>query len=191
MSTVPADPIAGRRHRLTVEDFHHMGEAGVLAPEARVELIEGEIIDMTPIGSAHASRVSRLADLFTSALHGVAIVAVQNPVRLGARSEPQPDLAVLRYREDFYAAAHPAPADIILLVEVADTTARFDREVKVPLYARHGISEVWLLDLEGGVMEVCRAPQGGVYGEITTHRNGTVSPRELPQVVVDVGILLG
>lgn len=191
MSTVPADPLAGRRHWLTVEDFHRMGEAGLFAPEARMELIEGEIIDMTPIGSAHASRVMRLADLLTTHLHGKAVVAVRSPVRLGDRSEPQPDLAVLRYREDFYASAHPGPADILLLIEVADTTVGFDREVKIPLYARHGIAEVWLLDLEDGAMEVYRKPHAGVYREVSSHRSGTLSPQSLAQVVVDLGPLLG
>jgi Uma2 family endonuclease len=156
MSIAPADPIAGRRHRLTVEDFHRMGRAGLFVPEARMELIEGEIIDRAPIGSAHASRGRRLADLLTTQLHGKAVIAVQDPVRLDDRSEPQPDVAVLRYCEDFYAAAHSCPGDILLIIEVADTTARFDREVKIPLYARHCIPEVWLLDLETGTMEVYR-----------------------------------
>jgi Uma2 family endonuclease len=191
MNIASADPVAGRRHRLSVEDFHHMGEAGLFAPEARVELIEGEIIDMTPIGSAHASRVMRLADLLTTQLHAKAVVAVQSPVRLDDRSEPQPDLALLRYREDFYAAAHPGPADILLLIEVADTTARFDREVKIPLYARHGIPEVWLLDLEADAMRVYREPQSGAYREVSTQCNAALSPGAFPELAVDLETLIG
>lgn len=168
-----------------------MGEAGLFAPEARVELIEGQIVDMTLVGSAHASRVMRLADLLTTQLHAKAVVAVQSPVRLDDRSEPQPDLAVLRYREDFYAAAHPGPADILLLVEVADTTTHFDREVKIPLYARHGIPEVWLLDLETGAMEVYREPQAGAYREVGTQRSGALSPRAFPGLAVDLDRLIG
>ena len=190
MSSIHADPIAGRRHALSVEDFHRMGDAGLFTPEARVELIEGEIIDMTPIGSAHASRVKRLARILMSALEDEAIVAVQDPVRLGSRSEPQPDLAVLRYRSDFYASAHPEAADVLLLIEVADTTARFDREVKIPLYARHDVSEVWLVDLEVGSLEVYREPRAGAYQSVVPYREGTVSPGAFPQVAVDVGVLL-
>lgn len=190
MSSIHADPIAGRRHALSVDDFHRMGDAGLFTPEARVELIEGEIIDMTPIGSAHASRVKRLLDVLTSALHGRAIVAVQDPVRLGSRSEPQPDLAVLRYRSDFYASAHPEAADILLLIEVADTTARFDREVKIPLYARHGVSEVWLVDLEAGRFEMYREPRTGAYQSVVPCPDGAVSPGAFPEVAVDVGTLL-
>ena len=191
MSTALGDLFAARRHRLTVEDFHRMGDAGLFAPDARMELIEGEIIDMTPIGSAHASRVRRLADLLTTQLHGKAVVAVQDPVHLGDRSEPQPDLAVLRYRADFYASAHPDPGDVLLLIEVADTSVRFDREVKIPLYARHNIPEVWLLDLEAGAMEVYRHPQAGAYRDLSTLRSGTLSPHAFPALAVDLDTLIG
>lgn len=136
-----------RRHRLTVEDYHRMGEVGILSEDARVELIEGELIDMAPIGSQHAGTVSALTDVFTSALHGRAIVAVQSPVTLDDQSEPQSDLAILKFRGDYYRAAHPGSADVLLLIEVADTSAAYDRGIKVELYARYGIPEVWLVDL--------------------------------------------
>jgi len=191
MSSIHADPIAGRRHSLSVEDFHRMGAAGLFAPDARVELIEGEIIDMTPIGSRHAATVAALSELLTLGLHGQAVIWVQNPVNLGIRSEPQPDLAVLRFREDRYRHAHPEADDTHLLIEVADTTARFDREVKIPLYARHNIPEVWLVDLESGIFEVYREARAGAYRSLVQHSDGEVSPAAFPHVRVDVHTLLG
>ena len=186
----PADPLAGRRHVVTVDDYYRMAEVGLLGPEDRVELIEGEIIDMTPIGSAHAGCVDRLNNVLSPSLHGRAIVRVQGPVRLGRRSEPQPDLAVLCYRDDFYATAHPGPADVLLIIEVADTTARYDRDVKVPLYARQGIGEVWLVDLEAGRVEVYREPEQGAYRRVERLREGMLAPAAYPDVQVDIGALL-
>ncbi len=174
------------RHRWTVADYHKMGETGVLARDARVELVEGEIIEMAPIGSGHAGRVKRLNDLLSSRLHGKAIVSVQDPVVLGDRSELQPDIAVLRWRADYYASAHPQPADVLLVIEVADTTVRYDREVKIPLYARHGIPEAWLLDLPGRRLEVYRSPHSGGYARVDCHRQGQVSAGLLSEAVVDL-----
>jgi len=186
----PVDPLAGRRHVVTVDDYYRMAEVGLLGPEDRVELIEGEIIDMTPIGTAYAGRVDRLNDFLSRSLHGRAIVRVQGPVRLGRRSEPQPDLAVLHYRDDFYASAHPGPADLLLIIEVADTTARYDRDVKVPLYARQGIGEVWLVDLETGGVEVYREPEQGAYRRVERLKEGMLAPAAFPDVHLDVGALL-
>jgi Uma2 family endonuclease len=135
------------KHRLTRDEYYRMAETGILAPDARVELVEGEIIDMAPIGSPHAARVSRLAKIFTLALAERAIVNVQNPLVLNEYSEPEPDITVLRYREDFYAGGHPRPEDVLLVIEVADTSLQYDRDVKLPLYAAHGIPEYWLVDL--------------------------------------------
>lgn len=153
-----------RRHRLTVEEYHRMGEAGILAPDARVELIEGEIIDMAPIGSRHAGIVEQLSYLFEQALRGRAMIRAQNPVSLGARSEPQPDVALVRPRSDFYKSAHPRPSDILLLVEVADASLDHDRDVKTPLYAAHGIPEAWLIDLESSLLTRYREPSPAGYG---------------------------
>jgi Uma2 family endonuclease len=135
------------RRRFTVEQYHRMAEAGIFADGDRVELIEGEIIEMIPIGSRHAAWVDRLNDLLTSAIERRAIVRVQSPIWLGSHSEPQPDLAVLRRRADFYLDAHPQPGDVHLVIEVADTSADFDRTVKIPLYGRMGIPEAWLVDI--------------------------------------------
>jgi Uma2 family endonuclease len=181
-----------RRHRLTVDAYYRMAEAGVLAPDARVELIDGEIVDMAPIGTRHGSAVMRLNHLMMEAARGSAIVAVQSSLRLDDRSEPEPDLMLLVPRDDFYEAAHPVAADVLLLVEVSDSSARYDREIKLPLYARHGIREVWIVDLDNRLMRVCRNPVGEVYTqttEITTP--GSLSPLLLPGVSIDASRLLG
>jgi Uma2 family endonuclease len=127
-----------QRRLFTVEEYHRMAEAGILSEDDRVELIEGELVTMSPIGSRHAACVARLTALLFP-VGGRGILWVQNPIRLGARSEPQPDVALLRYRPDFYASAHPGPEDVLLVVEVAETSADADRSLKIPLYARYGI----------------------------------------------------
>ncbi len=157
-----------QRHRITVHEYHRMAEVGLLAPDARVELIEGEIIDMVPIGSRHAAAVKRIAQTLTLSLADRATVSVQDPIRLSQYSEPQPDIALLRPRADFYAAVHPGPADVLLLVEVADSTLRFDRDIKLPLYACHGIPEVWLVDIENAQFTIHRDPQTHGYAQTQT-----------------------
>lgn len=156
---------ARRYRRFTVDEFLRMGEAGVFREDDRLELIEGAILEVTPTGSAHAACVNRLNHAL-SRLAGRAIVAVQNPVRLSEDSLPQPDLALLRWRDDFYAMRHPGPEDVLLLVEVADTTLAYDRDVKVPLYARASIPEVWLVDLGGSAVWVYRQPGPGGYASV-------------------------
>jgi Uma2 family endonuclease len=175
-----------------VEEYHRMAETGVLAPDARVELIEGEVLDMAPIGTRHAGVVKRLNALLSTALAGRAIVSVQDPIRLGHRSEPQPDLALLKPRDDFYARSLPTPADTLLVIEVADTTGAYDRQVKLPLYARHGVPELWIVDLEMSVLRVCRKPNGDNYGDIATSAEpGMTAIAELPGIAIDLtGILL-
>jgi len=158
------------RREFSVADFHLMGEAGLFAPGERVELIEGEVVKMSPIGSRHAACVNRLNAFFNRAASGWAVVAVQNPVLIDDSSELEPDVALLRPREDFYAARHPKPADVLLLVEVADTSVEYDRGRKVPLYARAGIAEVWLVDLNADVVEIYARPEGETYRE--TRRAG-------------------
>ncbi len=180
-----------QRHRLTVEQYHRMAETGVLARDARVELIEGVIVDMAPIGSRHAATVNRLTRALTAAVGTRAIVSIQNPIRLGERSEPQPDLALLRPREDFYAEAIPTAADTLLVIEVSQATAAFDRQVKVPLYAQHGVPEVWIVDLDFSLVRFYRAPQGDRYTDITaTETPGPTPVPMLPGVTVDLSGLL-
>jgi Uma2 family endonuclease len=134
-------------HRFTVDDYHAMARAGVLRDDDRVELIEGEIVDMTPIGSRHAAVVDLLTRWLVMGCGTRAIVRVQGPVRLGAHSEPQPDLLVLEPRDDFYQRKPPTGDDVLLLIEVADSSLQYDQAVKLPLYARAGVREVWLVDL--------------------------------------------
>ena len=165
MATLPAEPVAVSRHRLTVADFRRMGEVGILGPDDRVELIAGEIIDMSPIGSLHAALVDRVAGVFHQRCGSEAIVRVQNPLALDDTSQPQPDIAVLRPRADFYAAAHPGPADVLLVIEVADTTLAFDLDVKVPLYAAAGVPEAWVIEAASRRTHVFRRPVNGRYAE--------------------------
>lgn len=172
----------------TVDDYHRMAETGILNEDDRVELIEGEIVEMNPIGSRHAGCVIRLTHLLTRAVGERAIVSVQNPVQLGDRSEPQPDLLLLRPRPDFYAEAHPGPADVLLLIEVADASTANDRNVKLPLYARAGIPEVWLIDLENEVVEVYRGPAADGFTEVARIPRGqgrTLTVEGLPGLALE------
>lgn len=185
MSTTMHEPL--RRHRLSVDDYNRMVEAGILHEDSRVELIEGEIIDMTPIGSRHAAAVKRLARLCDRAVGEQAIVSVQDPVQLGRHCEPQPDIALLRPREDFYASAHPGPRDILLIIEVADVSLRYDREIKIPLYGRYGVVETWLVDLENNRLTQFREPQVSGYGsEVQPESLARVVPSALAQTELDL-----
>ncbi len=156
MATVPS--AAPSRHRISVDAFHQMGEAGILGPKDRVELIDGEIIDMSPIGVLHAAIVDALARHFGRRAGESVFVRCQNPLRLDDISEPEPDIAILRPRADFYTTAHPGPADVVLVIEVADTSLAYDLGTKVPLYARHGIPEVWVIDAATRRTRVFRQP---------------------------------
>ena len=185
MTTIAQDFF--HRHRLTVDDFHRMGEAGIFHEDSRVELIAGEIIDRAPIGSQHGGAVKRLLRLFDRAVGDAAIVSAQDPVILGPYSEPQPDIALLRPRDDFYASSHPRPEDVFLIVEVADTSLRYDREIKAPLYARHGIPEVWLVDLENKRLTTFRMPAGQDYQDVQViERLHAVTPHLLPAIQLDL-----
>lgn len=167
-----------------------MGEAGIFGVGARVELMHGEIIDMAPIGSQHAGTVTRLGQLLFSAVRGNAIVYIQNPIVLDMYSEPEPDLALLKPREDFYAASHPGPEDVLLIVEVSDSSVRYDREVKIPLYGRTGIPESWILDLGSKQVEVYRQPGEQGYQELLTPPAGErVCPAMLPAVSLPIDVL--
>jgi len=163
MPTMPGELMT--RHRLTVDDYHHMAESGILGLDDRVELIAGEVLDMSPIGSLHAALVRALARWLAEAAGPTAIVAVQDPIRLDDSSEPQPDIALVKLRPDFYAAAHPGPADTLLIVEVAESSLAYDLGIKVPLYACHGIPEVWVIDATTRTTHRFRGPQPEGYSE--------------------------
>ena len=158
MATIPCAPPS--RHLISVDAFHRMGETGILGPRDRVELIDGEIIDMSPIGVLHAAIVARLASHFSQRLGPIGVVWCQNPLRLDDISEPEPDIAILRPRADFYMTAHPGAADVLLVIEVADTSLAYHLGTKVPLYARHGIPEVWVIDAATRHTRVFRRPVG-------------------------------
>ncbi len=169
-----------------------MGEAGILREDDCVELIDGEIVQMTPIGASHAGCVNRLTRIFVAAAGERAVVTVQNPISVPPDSEPQPDLALLRPRPDLYASAHPEPTDVWLVVEVADTSLVFDRAVKIPLYARAGIPEIWLVDLAGQCVEVHRRPAGGSYGHMQRLQRGQrLACEAFPDVAASVDDVLG
>jgi Uma2 family endonuclease len=156
------------RHRFTVEEYHRMGHVGLLHPDARVELIEGEIIDMSPVGRVHRAIVNRIDAGLKQALPERAIVQVQASVVLSDISEPEPDIALLRWRDDFYLGQDPGPDDILVLVEVGESSARYDRVVKAPLYARSGVPEVWLVDLPTWTIRVLTQPGPRGYADEAT-----------------------
>lgn len=176
----------------TVDEYYRMAEAGILHEDDRVELIRGAIVEMSPIGSRHAARVDRLSTEFHTRLISRAIVRVQGPVRLSPNSEPEPDILLLRPRSDFYAAAHPGPADVLLLVEVADTSLEYDRGEKLALYAEAGIPEVWIVDLAHEVVEVFRQPDAGSYRRQDVFgRGASLAPEAFPDAVISVDAILG
>ena len=178
------------RRKLDVDAYHRMAEVGIFGADERVELIDGEIYQMVPLGSEHAAAVVRLNRLFDPVhLHGRATVAVQSPLRLDAANEPVPDVMLLRPRADDYRAALPGPADVLLVVEVAKSSLDYDRTVKAPLYARAGVAELWIVDLRSRAVEVATAPgaAGFTVQECVTH--GAVSPRALPDVAIDLATL--
>ncbi len=186
MSVQPA------RYRFTVHEYERMGATGVFAADDRLELIDGEVVTMAPIGSAHAGCVGRLTRLFSQVVGNRALVWVQNPVRLDERSEAQPDLALLRPRTDFYSAGHPGPDDVLLIVEVADTTVEYDLDVKAPLYARAGIPTTWVVDLAERCVHVLSdpAPSGYTAAERATGE-ATLSVGGLGGITVTAADMLG
>lgn len=182
-----------RRHRLTVQDYYRMVEVGLLAPDARVELIDGEIIDMPPSGTPHAGILSRLNRLLLAAAGNRVAVRMQLPLRLDDFSEPEPDFAILQWREDDYTGAHPTPPDTLLVIEVSQSSLVYDRNRKLPLYARHEIPEVWIVDLVKLRLHRFDAPQGGRYtNSSTTPQPGILGLKAMPDLEVDLtGLFAG
>jgi Uma2 family endonuclease len=179
------------RHRFDVYDYHRMAEAGILTRDDRVELIEGEIVDMAPIGSQHAAVTDVLNELVVRALAADRVqVRVQGPLRLDRRNEPQPDLMLLRPRTDHYRSGHPTAADVLLLVEVADSSLAFDRGPKLALYARRGVPEVWVVDLVDRAVEVYTRPGPEGYADLRRVSDGTVTPALVPGLDINVAALL-
>lgn len=178
--------------RFTVDEYHRMVAAGILGEDDRVELLDGRILEMTPIGPAHAGCVKRLNRALARALGDAVTISVQDPVVLGEYAEPQADIAVLRPRTDGYGHRHPQPADVLLLVEVADTSLDRDRREKIPAYARAGIAETWLVDLAGQQVEVYRDPSPDGYRDVRrVTRDGTLTAAQVPGVRIAAGEVLG
>lgn len=147
---------------LSVEDYHLMAKVGIL-PERGIELVNGEILETSPIGSKHAALVDKIKDLIVAQLQRSVIVRAQNPIEISNNSEPEPDIVVVKYKEDYYAEKHPQPEDVFLLIEVADSSLGYDQEIKLPLYAKAGIPEYWIINLEANRIEAYRKPGKEVY----------------------------
>jgi len=179
------------RRALTVAEYHRMGEVGILHEDDRVELIEGELVAMTPIGSNHSGTINTLNRALVMAVGSRGVVAVQNPVQLDDLSEPQPDFSILRPRPDDYRRATPRPDEVVLIIEVADSSLAYDRAIKRALYARHGIPEPWIVNLQANNVEVCLKPAGEAYTDISTiERDGTLEPQLLPGAAIPAAVLL-
>lgn len=174
-----------------VGEYYRMAEAGILTEDDRVELIEGEIVEMSPVGSRHAGCVKRLNALLSQRVAPVAVVSVQDPIRLDDYSEPEPDIALLRLREDFYSREHPTPSDVLLVIEVAETSDYYDREVKVPLYAKAGIAEVWLVALPTNTVRQFAQPVNGLYQFQQDFEQGqTIKSMMLPELSLPIDEIL-
>lgn len=191
--SAPATLPAPTLYRFSVSDYHRMGEAGVLGPDLNVELLNGHIYEMSPIGSRHAACVDRLTRLFMHAVDDRAIVRVQNPIVLPPDSEPEPDVALLKPRDDDYASRHPRPDEVLLVVEVADSSLPFDQDVKVPLYAQAGIPEVWVVALDEDRVHAYQMPTSDSYRECATYDRGeeVALPSVLDAPAIAVGAVLG
>jgi len=183
---------AVKHYPITVKLYHFMAEEGFFTPDERVELIGGEIVEKSPVGSTHASCVNFLNEFLTSLFRGQYQVSIQNPVILDDESEPQPDIALLRYKKDFYKDSLPAASDAALLIEVADKTVDFDRSRKLPRYGAAGVPETWLVDLPGEKVEVHFAPKKTTYGMVKIYQRGEdVISETMPNLKISVDELLG
>jgi Uma2 family endonuclease len=190
MDAVPDSWVPYRRFRSA--DYYRMWEIGLFAPDARIELIEGEIIDMAPIGSPHCGTVDWLNEVLVAALRKHVIVRPQSVIELSDFSHPQPDIALLQRRKDFYRSAHPGPPETFLIIEVSASSLRLDEMVKVPLFAHFEIPEMWIVDLVHERLNVYRSPRDGEYTEVSSiEKPGVTALSALPGVTVDLSDLFG
>ncbi len=173
------------KHLTNLDEWRRLVEANIFSPGSRLELINGEILEMAPIGFNHAGHINRLVKLLTRLIPDDVIPSVQNPLQLGDLSEPEPDFMLLKPNNDFYSSRHPNAGDVLLLIEVADSSLTFDQNQKLRLYALHGIPEYWLLNLNDSCLEVYRKPNGEVYAEKTTLRIGdTIALSQLDEISI-------
>jgi Uma2 family endonuclease len=189
--TFDSFPVMAPHHKLTVEQYHLMAKSGILSPDERVELIEGELIAIAPIGCVHAALISWLIEALAHRTQGRAIAWVQNPIWLDRYSEPQPDFALLRYRPDRYKHSLPSAAEVLFLAEIADSSVFYDRKIKGPLYARHGIAEFWLIDIPARLIQVHLEPEQvtSCYRIVQTVSEGLLAPRCFPDAEIEVQAL--
>ncbi|CAN1210460.1 Putative restriction endonuclease domain-containing protein [Tumidithrix helvetica PCC 7403] len=180
-------------HKFDVEQYQLMGKAGIFHPEARLELIEGEIVIMTPIGLRHAVTINRLARFFNNAVQSEGVISIQNPIRLPDYSEPQPDITILLPRDDFYAGKFPQAEDTLLLIEVADSSLKYDRTTKLSLYAEYSIPEYWIANLESDILEIYRQPQNKSYLQQTLIDSSVISfsPIAFPKITMTLKDIYG
>ncbi|MDE2785339.1 MAG: Uma2 family endonuclease [Chloroflexota bacterium] len=195
MTTPVASPPAAAvptRRRFTVAEYYAMADIGILSENDRVELLDGDVIVMPPIGDWHAASVKLFNNTILPSLQGRAIVAVQDPVRLGDDSQPQPDIMLLQWRDDFYRNGHPAPGDVLLLIEVADSSVEFDRTVKLTAYARAEIPELWIVARAERRIEAYTEPAGNEYATVRYFGPGeTVAPQAFPDITMAVDRIIG
>lgn len=177
--------------RLTVQEYHRMAEAGIFHPTERIELLNGQIIKMAAKGTAHTAAISRTSELLRERLQNRILIRLQDPVQLDDYSEPEPDLAIVLPDPAFYEDHHPTPSEIFLIIEVADSSLRYDRELKAPTYGRSNILEYWVLDVNDRRLYVYRSPSTAGYQiEQTLSEEDTISPVAFPDCAIKVRELL-
>ncbi len=180
-----------KKHLTNLDEWKRLGEANIFPPGSRLELINGEIIEMAPIGSHHASHLKRLISIFSRFTQGTAIIAAQDPVQLGDLSEPEPDFMLLKPSSDFYYENHPTASDVLLLIEIADKSLKFDQNQKLRLYALHNIPEYWLLNVNDASVEVYRKPHNELYEEKTTLYSGdNIILSQLKNISINIADIL-
>ena len=180
------------KKRFTVDEYYRMAEAGILRPEDRLELIDGEIIQMSPIGLRHMGRVNRANTLLIRAFGEKAVVSPQNPVQLSDWTEPQPDIVVFKPRSDFYESKKPTPSDVFLVMEISDTSLGYDLKIKLPYFAAALIPEVWIQDINGDILHVFRDPEGNRYVTSTQLKAGDfVCPLAFPEIRFSINDIFG
>ena len=179
------------KRRFDIDEYHRMAQAGILSERDRVELIDGEVVAMTPIGPRHNAAVNRANRRFVMSVGDRAIVQVQGAVQLDRFYEPEPDVVLLRPKADLYASRHPGPSDILLIVEMAESSLAYDRDVKAGVYARTGVPEYWLVDLAEGTLSCHTAPAAGPYQTVRRHGRGeSIAPEALPECRIPIDELL-
>jgi Uma2 family endonuclease len=179
------------KHLTNLDEWQRMGEANIFPLNSHIELIDGEILEMAPIGFNHAGHINRLVKLLTKLIPDEVITSVQNPLQLGDLSEPEPDFMLLKPNADYYSSRHPVANDVLLLIEVADSSFKFDQTHKLRLYALHNVPEYWLLNLNNSCLEVYRKPHGEVYAEKTTLYSGdSITLSQLPDISIQIADIL-